>query len=503
MLCLRCLLPVLAFAVAPLAAESAAAERGVSRLNILLITADDLNYDSLGVTGCKTPDITPNLDRLASQGMLFERAHVTIAVCQPCREVLMTGRYPHHNGALGFQPIRRDVPTLGEQLEKAGYFKGIMAKVSHLAPIDKYRWDVVVNASDLAVGRDPKLYYQHAKAFFAAAAEANKPFFLMANAQDPHRPFAGSDQEKGRRKRARPATAHNKPKRANRRGNFPPASRYYKPSEVAVPGFLPDLPQVRLEIAEYYSSVHRCDEVVGAVLRALKESGREHDTLVMFLSDHGMALPFAKTNCYRHSTRTPWIVRWPGVVKPGSRDRQHFISGIDFLPTILAAAKLSPLEGVDGRSFLPLLRGEKQTDRDSVLTCFYRTSGRREYPMRSVIAGRYGYIYNGWSDGRTVFRNESQNGRTMNAMRQAADNPKIAARVKLFLYRVPEELYDYQADPDALKNLVDDPAHRETLDRMRKMLGEKLRACGDPLADQYSKQVLGAGKSDTSGLGSR
>ena len=155
------------------------------RVNVLLLLADDLNYDSLGVTGCKVPGITPNLDRLAAEGMRFEHAHVTVAVCQPSRSALMTGRYPYRNGAMGFEPIRLDVPTLPESLRAAGYLNGIMAKVEHLAPIQKFCWDVIVRAEDLGEGRNPGLYYQQAKAFFDRARGESRPFFLMANSQDP------------------------------------------------------------------------------------------------------------------------------------------------------------------------------------------------------------------------------------------------------------------------------------------------------------------------------
>ena len=90
-------------------------------LNVLLITADDLNYNSVGAYGCTIPGITPNIDRLAKQGMMFTHGYVNIAVCQPSRQSIMTGRYPHNNGALGFDPINRDVPTLQEELNKVGY----------------------------------------------------------------------------------------------------------------------------------------------------------------------------------------------------------------------------------------------------------------------------------------------------------------------------------------------------------------------------------------------
>ncbi|MCA9270386.1 MAG: sulfatase [Planctomycetales bacterium] len=452
-----------------LAAQCSWAAEPAGKLNVLLITADDLNFDSLGVTGSKTPDISPNLDRLASEGLLFARAHVNVAVCQPCRECLMTGRYPHRNGGTGFNPIRRDVPTLGESLRAAGYFQGIMAKVAHLAPQDKFCWDVVVQPQELGNGRDPALYSRHAAEFFAQAKQAGKPFFLMANSQDPHRPFAGSAQEGSRKTAAK-------------------VRRTYAPSEVAVPGFLPYLPAVRQEIAEYYTSVHRCDETVGALLQALDDAGMRDNTIVMFLSDHGMALPFAKTNCYYHSTRTPWMVRWPGKVKPGVVDDTHMIAGIDLAPTVLDALGLPPIDGVDGRSFLPLLEGKPQADRDRVFTRFHQTAGKRNYEMRAVIDARYGYIWNPWSDGQDVFRNESQSGRTFKAMQDAADDDaEIARRVKLFQLRTPQELYDYQNDPDALVNLIDDAGAQQDKRRLQKLLLEHLEAADDPLAPQFKQ----------------
>jgi len=441
------------------------------RLNVLLITADDMNCDSVGVYGSKTPDITPNIDRLAGEGMRFARAHVTIAVCQPCRSVLMTGRYPHRSGGEGFHRIRKtDVPTLWELLAKAGYRCGVLGKAGHSTPKATIKQDMYLDMGQLGRGRDPALYHKHAKRFLADSAKAGRPFFLMANSHDPHRPFSGSDQE-ARWRKAGPVT---------------PPSRTYKPAEVATPGFLPDLPEVRREIAEYYSSVRRCDDTVGAVLRALSESGLADRTLVIFLSDHGMALPFAKTNCYLHSTRTPWMVRWPGRVKPGSVESEHFISGIDLMPTVLAAAGLPLPEGMDGRSFLPLLAGKKQAGRERVFTQFHQTSGRNRYPIRCVQDARFGYIFNAWSDGKCVFRNESQSGRTMKAMRAAAANdPQIAARVKHFLYRTVEELYDLKADPDALRNLIGDPKHRAEADRLRGELERWMQRTADPALEAF------------------
>lgn len=469
---LRVLLPL----VAALGICDPAGGQPVSgdRLNVLLITADDLNQDSLGAYGCRVAGITPHLDRLCRQGLRFTGAHVTIAVCQPCRAVWMTGRYPHRNGARGFEPIRPGVPTLLEALKRGGYFTGIFAKVPHVVPSRGAAWDVTVEARELGVGRDPVRFAAEARAFFSAARLARKPFFLMANSQDPHRPFAGSQQETQRRIRDR---------RRGRESAFPAVENPYPPSAVDVPGFLPDLPDVRREIAEYFTSVRRLDRTVGELLGALEESGHAEDTLVMFLSDHGMAFPFAKTNCYLWSTRTPWIVRWPGKTRPGSVDRRHLVSGIDLAPTLLDILGLPALEGADGRSFREILVGDGAPvpGWDRVVTQFHRTAGKRDYPMRAVQDRSYLYIRNAWANGETVFRNESQSGLTMRAMRRAAESdPEVAARVRLFLYRVPEEFYDIREDPDALHNLAGDPERAETIEHYREILRAHLRATEDP-----------------------
>ena len=450
------------------------------RPNVVLLTADDLDYHTLGVTGCRIPGITPCLDRLASEGLRFTHAHVATAVCQPCRQSMMTGRYPHNIGATGFEPISRQVPTLQERLHEAGYLNGILAKVGHLAPREKFCWDTVVQGKALAMGRSPERFYEAAVSFFRKVKAAGKPFFLMANSQDPHRPFAGSRGEKRRRER--------------RKLPFPEVDKRFRPEEVDLPPFLPDIPRVRREVAQYFASVHRCDKALGEVLQALRESGLEDNTLVMFISDHGMAFPFAKTNCYRASTRTPWMVRWPGVTEAGRVDSEHMVCGVDFTPTILAACGLEPMRETDGRSFLPLLSGRKQKGRDEVFTAFYKTSARKEYPMRSVQDRRFGYIYNAWADGKTVFKNESQSGLTFSAMRAAAKkDEKIAARVKLFLHRVPEELYDYQKDPGAQVNLIARADHRKTAARLRRSMAGSMAAVSDPLLTRFRREVLAGG----------
>lgn len=447
-------------------------------LNVLLITADDLNYNSVGVYGCPIPNITPNIDRLASQGLRFTNAYVNISICQPSRQSMMTGRYPHRNGALAFDPIDRDVPTLQEELNKVGYLNGIIGKEEHLKPMDKFCWDFCIReedvASGLGIGRDPDLYYKFTFDFLSKARLDGKPFFLNANTHDPHRPFAGSDQEL-----------------RSWGEDLPTFTRQITSEQVPIPDFLPDLPEIRKEVAEYYTSVFRCDQVVGAILKALDESGYADHTIVMFVSDNGISLPFAKGNCYLNSNKTPWIIRWPGQVPEGTVDSTHFISGIDYMPTILHALHLSKVPGMDGYSFLPVLKGQKQKQRNMVFTQMHNLFSRRKYPMRCVQRGDYGYIVNFWSDDEFYFTGDALSGRTYKAMQEAASSDQaIAERVDLLRYRVEEELYDFKNDPDALTNLIDNPDFIDKKQELKDLLWSEMKKSDDPLLDQFNERFL-------------
>ena len=446
--------------------------------NVLLITADDLNYNSVGIYGCEIENITPNIDLLAQNGIRFNNGYVNIAVCQPSRQSIMTGKYPHTNGAPGFDPIDESVPTLQEQLTKAGYLNGILGKEIHLKPTNKYNWDYYIREADLAsglgIGRDPDLFYAHSLEFFNKSKKEGKPFFLMANSHDPHRPFADSEQEK-----------------RSWGEDLPVFTRKVTPEEVTVPAFLPDLPEVRLEIAEYYTSVYRLDQVVGAIMKALEKSGLADNTLVMFISDNGMSFPFAKSNCYLNSNKTPWIVSWPGQIPEGKVDSTHFISGIDYMPTILHALHLPVVAGMDGSSFLPVLKGKYQKNRTRVFTEFHKIFAGIDYSMRGVQEGDYGYIVNFWSDGEHKIRGDASSGRTYAAMKDAAaDDEAVDERLNMYEYRVPEELYDFAKDPDGLNNLIDDPAYQEIAVKLKKQMLREMKRTRDQLREDFEGEFL-------------
>ena len=444
-------------------------------LNFLLITADDLEWSSVGVYGSSVDDITPNLDRLASQGMRFTNAHVTIAVCQPSRQTLVTGRYPHNVGAPGFHPIADDVPILQESLRQAGYLNGIIGKARHLQPVERFGWDLGDNPEnpgagvwmdDLGKGRDIELYKNYVSSFLDMAKDEERPFWLMLNTHDPHRPFFGKGGD-----------------------DFQyPVSREYLPEEIEVPGFLPDLPEIRTELATYYTSAHRADDIIGAVLKILDEAGFRDNTLVMFLSDNGASFPFAKANTYLNSTKTPWIVRFPGTIAPGTIDTTHFISSIDYLPTVLEAAGLSEVPNVDGHSFLSVLSGQNQEWRNSVFTEFNNPYSGISLHMRGIQNRDFGYIYNPFHSHQEVSM-ESMSGLTWKAMIEAGKtDPAIQKRVELFRDRVPEELYAYRTDPDGLVNLINDPEYTDMLTALRQELANEMFMTRDSLLTQFEDE---------------
>ena len=454
---------ITATAVAQVPATTAAPAAPKAPLNVLFFTADDMGWFTPAAMGSPAhiADVTPNLDRFATQSIAFQRAHVTVAICQPSRGALTTGMYPHTSGVEGFNHTPGHVNTIMSELRNHGYLVGVLGKVPHSTPDASFQWDMTHDIGDLGHGRNPEKYAAYLREFIQRCKKEGKPFYFMCNSHDPHRPFCGSAQDLQWRKQ---------------RADYPQPSRIFTPAEMKVPGFFPDIPAVREELAQYTSSARRCDDTFGAVMKVLDDEGVAGNTIVVFLSDNGMSAPFSKTNAYYNSTRTPLMVRWPGVVKPGSKDTTHFVGGIDYMPTILDALGFTPPAGVDGRSYLPLLRGEEQDNRDHVFTQIYATVTAARYPMFAVEDAQYRLIYNPWADGKYRFRNDSQGGLAFKGMVEAGKtNKAIQDRVDLLLYRVPLELYDLQKDPDALNNLAKDPAHADDVARMSALLQDWMK----------------------------
>ena len=287
----------------------------------------------------------------------------------------------------------------------------------------------------------------------------------MVNSHDPHRPYCN-------------------PEKLTKGAEMP--SKIYKPEEVEVPGFVPDLPGVRAELAMYQNSTRRLDDTFGKVMQALDESGFAKNTLVVFITDNGIAIPFAKCNTWFHASRSPMLFRLPGVIKEGAVDNTHYVSVVDFMPTFFELTGIQRPEKQDGKSLMNLLKGGKEDGRNLMFTQIDKKAGGAPVPVQD---GKYGYIYNPFSNGEQVYKNNNE-GKTMAAMNEAAkDNPEIAKRVHLFRYRVPEEFYDLEKDPNCLNNLIDNPEYKSQIERLQKELEKWMVDTKDPMLEAFRNRT--------------
>jgi len=303
--------------------------------------------------------------------------------------------------------------------------------------------------------------------FIDQSTKGNKSFYLIVNSHDPHRPYFNTHARK------------------NEPGDIP--SRVYQPAEIPIHPTIPDTPAVREEQAAYFSSVRRFDDVVGRVVKVLEERGLAENTMIVLLSDHGMAVPSAKSNCYVQSTRTPFIIRWDGRIKPAQVDQQHIISTMDILPTILEVANIKNPGGMDGRSLTTLFNGGQQANRERIFTQYYMKIGKPNYQMRALQNTEFCYVFNPWHNGKAVYNTSSMGGSIFTAMVQLGkQNPVWKARSEYLLTRVPEEFFDLRTDPHCLNNLIDDPKHAKRIADHRQRMARHLKSSKDPMAEVFA-----------------
>jgi N-sulfoglucosamine sulfohydrolase len=431
--------------------------------NLVIITADDLNADSMGWMGSKV-GATPNIDAFAATCHQFRNCHAVVPICQPSRAALMTGRVPHRNGAFGFGPVRSDVTTMTEVMSGNGYLTAAINKTHHMMPPQKFDWDLVLEGS----GKDPAALRGHLEQCLKISAEKGKPFFINANSTDPHGPFPGS-------------------KRVDT-GQLPPAPvKMFAESEIVVPSFLEDLPAVRQEVAQYFSAVRRLDQTFRELIAVLDSAGHINDTVIVFVSDHGMSMPYSKATLYRNATWAPVLLRWPGMGWPIVNT--DMVSNIDILPTVLDLLGLKAPGGLDGVSWLPFVRAEKQSERDHVFTQVDAVSSGKRFPSRCVRTKTRAYIWNAWPDGKTKFRIGAMNTRlSWKAMLEVAERDlKLKSRVDHFIFRCREEFYDEEKDPDERCNLIHDPNYKAEIARMKALLLAHMEKTGDPLVRRFRR----------------
>lgn len=414
--------------------------------NVLLYVVDDQGHGDAGCYG--NPAIrTPGLDALAEEGTRMTSAYCTTPSCSASRSVLLTGMHNHANGQYGHAhdyhhfvsfPKLKTLPVL---LGDAGY-RTLCAGKYHVAPEEVYHFQQYnpVQAPDEMAER--------CRDFIAA--ESEQPFFLYFCTVEPHRPFKreGSDT--------------------------------FSPDDVIVPRFLPDIPECRDELAQYYGSVQRADRGLVHLIEILKETGHWEDTLVIFLSDNGIAFPGAKTNVYEPGIRLPCVVRNP-LQEAYGNTCDAMINWTDITPTILDFTGVqAPDYQFHGRSFLDALPEETPVGWDETYASHTFHEITMYYPNRVVIERQYKLIWNIAHGLPFPFASDLWESKTWQAVRDKNLTHHGKRTVEAYLHRPEFELYNLQADPDEVINLAGDPQYSDELIRLQERLRQFQERTQDP-----------------------
>jgi len=409
--------------------------------NVLLMIADDLGLHT-GEYGDATAR-TPNLDRLAREGVRFTNAFCTTASCSASRSVILSGLQNHANGQYGhahaehnqqYLPFVRPLPKV---LKDAGYRTGLIGKL-HVSPASAFPFDLS------QPGLQRGVYEMAAMAREFIRGGSSQPWYLHVGFGDPHRFGRGFANQEYQGVKRMP----------------------FDPAKAAVPSFLPDNAAVRKEIAEYYEAANRLDQGIGFFLDVLRETGQLDNTLILFLSDNGIPFPNSKTTVYDAGIHLPLLVRSPDQTRRGVVNNAT-VSFVDLFPSVAewAGAKL-PDYPIHGRSFLPVLESENPAGWDRVYFSHTFHELTMYYPMRGIRTTRFKYIRNLLPELEFPFASDLWASATWQSIREGGG--KLGKRpIQAYLHRSGEELYDIQKDPDEVVNLAASSAYQKTLHEMR------------------------------------
>ena len=453
----------------------AASVLGAERPNILWFVVDDMSAD-FGCYGQKLI-ATPHVDRLAREGTLFRNAFVTAPVCSPSRSALVTGMYQttigahHHRSGRGELKIRlpesvQPVPVL---FQKAGYYTCIGSGLPDLdyrglpfgepkgrggkAPGNKAQR---LGKTDYNFEWDPAMYAGHDW----ADRQPDQPFFMQVQLHGGKLREGSEDQRRSFRERV-----------------VRELGAGTDPSKVELPPYYPRDAVLLQDWADYLDAVRLTDLHVGRVLARLEKEGILDKTLVVFMTDHGISHARGKQFLYNEGTRIPLVVRGPGV--PAGRVREDLVEHIDLAAFSLTAAGLSLPASMQARDIL----GSNYLPRELVFAARDRCDETTE-KIRSIRTPQYLYIRNG-HPGRTHLQpNAYKDGKAivqrLRELHTAKGLPEITEKLLFSPERPAEELYDWGADPWQVNNLAGDPAHRATLETLRKRMDAVLAATRDP-----------------------
>lgn len=431
-----------------------------TRPNVLLITSED-NGPELGCYG--DPYVkTPNLDRLAAEGVRFKRAFVTTASCSESRSSILTGLYPHQNGQIGlathyYRTFPR-IPNLASLLKKHGYRTGLIGKL-HVNPESAFPFDFRPNVSqcNTFARRDVERVAALAAEFFSVSDE---PFFLMVNYADAHLPFL-------------------------RQQHGLPESPLSADDVRPLPWIGLDTPGLRRSQADYYNCMMRMDTGVGMLLGALDRAGAKDKTLVVYLGDHGAQFPRGKLAGYESSLRVPLICRFPGHI-PNGETRSELVSTVDLVPTVLEATGTKPPSRLAGRSLMHVMRNENPEWREYLFAEYHGHYPPLYFPQRTVRDDRYKLIVNLLQDRLNPVADvctSSVQPSYVSKEDVAAAGSDVRQVYSTWSDAPPIELYDLDTDPYETRNRADDPQLATVKTRLLETLHRWQHRTQDPLAD--------------------
>lgn len=406
-----------------------------TRPNIVFIIGDDISWNDLGCYGRRTIR-TPNIDRLASEGVRFTSAFLTASSCSPSRCSIISGRYPHNSGAAELHtPLPADQIPFPLRLKESGYYCAQGGKW-HMGPDAKRAFDDV---RDKWGKEDPG-----AEAEWLPLLQnrpKDKPFFMWFASFDAHR---GWDDK-----------------------IFLPR---HDPAQVHVPKYLADAAPTRADLSKYYDEIARLDYNVGAVEEELEKQGVADNTAIIFMADNGRPFPRCKTRVYDSGMKTPFIVKWPNGVKKSGAVCNSLISAIDIAPTILELCGVTADDSFQGTSFADLLKYPKKQFRKYVFS--EHNWHDFEALERMVRSENYLYVVNE----RPQFPNCGPADSNRSASQSDLDSLQNAGALSpeqsdIFMAPRPaEELFDLKNDSEQFTNVAFDPAYVDALNEMRSVM---------------------------------
>lgn len=432
--------------------------------NVVLMVVDDQGLDA----GCygNTVIQTPHLDALAAEGTRFDNAFCTTASCSASRSVLLSGLHNHANGQYGHmhgynnfhtQTFVQSLPVL---LNQAGYRTCSIGKY-HVQPEEIYHFEQYSNDGIMGARSSIRMA-ENARTFIEQ--KDDRPFFLYFCTSDPHRSRVGFANDQ----------------------TYPDVQEVeYDPESIPVPHFLPDLPETRQELAEYYQATTRADQGLGQLVKVLKETGHWNDTLVIYLSDNGIPFPGAKTNLYDPGMRLPLVIRSPEAKQKGVGS-QAMVSFVDIAPTVLDFAEAKgPKYKLHGRSVLPVLEESNPGGWDEVYGSHTFHEITMYYPMRVIRTKQYKCILNLAHPLSFPFASDLYASDTWQAVLREGLDMYGSRSVDSYLHRPQYELYDLEADPHEVNNLAEDADHAEVFAELKGKLEKFSKQTKDPWVVKY------------------